>query len=1068
MLFDRAMRHKLTGLAALAVFGTSLGWAATFGRVVPIGGHASDIALDEGRGVLYIANYTSGRIDVMSLSDYSISKSLSVAAYPGSLAISPDGRFLVITHYASSAGPTLTQPGEDALTVLDLDANQRRTFGLPSGPVGVAFGIDGQALIVTQNEFLLFDPVSGATNVLGTVANVQSQTLPVTQGTFPPQILAGSLTATADGRHIFGIGGTTPDTGSRSALMRFSYNVTNKQITANTLFVTVPSLGPRVISASRDGSYYMTGWALFGCGRGFLGDCNAAGALLAQWPNAAGDLNVGSMAIRSSKALIYAQMAQQPPKSSGDKQTVCLPNGTCVTVTTPGTSAPPSSVPPNLLIMDADNLTVRERIQLPENLAGRSIFNSDESIMYSISDSGVVVLPMAALDKAPRVIASQEDVVFRGTFCNGGAITQQIDVVDPSGNATPFEICLAGSNTCSAPGVTISPSQAVTPARVKITIDATTVRSLLGTKSYQFEIRSAAAVNMPAPPTRGQTETYALNTRSRFRILINNREPENRGAFFDAPGELVDLLPDPARSRFYVVRQDKNQVLVYDSNNYNLIATLRTGNTPTSLAITFDRKYLLVGNDNSQIANRYDLDSLTAADPIVFPLGHYPRSIAVSGSAILAASRVAGPVNTIDLIDLVTSTGQPLSSLGPYKNDIHISTTLTATPNGSAIMAAMPDGRVLLYNANVDRFTISRQDFSALKGGLAASNFGMYFVDHYLLNESLVAVASVVSAGDSSSGFAFVDQDGFATAVSSTGRGYVTSVKTATARAPLPTMMVEAPTVGDPDFPFRRTLAPLADRSAIIALTTSGFTVLPWNYAAATTPPLLDRLVNAADLTKSVAPGGLFSIFGSQLSPISLATTDYPLPTVLADSCLTVNGSVVPMSFVSPAQINAQLPLQITGNADVVLRTPGGTSDALRITILPAAPSVFRSGTAGPVTDIPTIFRASNGELVTMSNPIHGGDRITILLTGMGQTVPEVPAGTPAPSDPLSLAVLAPTVTLGGVSLPVEYAGLMPGGVGIYQIDAGIPFKGVPAGFEIPLTISQGGMSTSIPVRVLN
>ena len=69
------------------------------------------------------------------------------------------------------------------------------------------------------------------------------------------------------------------------------------------------------------------------------------------------------------------------------------------------------------------------------------------------------------------------------------------------------------------------------------------------------------------------------------------------------------------------------------------------------------------------------------------------------------------------------------------------------------------------------------------------------------------------------------------------------------------------------DLPFRRTLAPLADRSAIIALTTSGFTVLPWNYDAATAPPTLDRLVNAGDFTKPVAPGGLVSIFGSGTQP---------------------------------------------------------------------------------------------------------------------------------------------------------------------------------------------------------
>src|SRR5437868_1741114 len=256
--------NKILNLVALAAITVSFVSAATFGRVVPIGGHASDIALDEGRGVLYIANYTSGRIDVMNLSDYSIDKSITVAAYPGSLAVSPNGRYLVITHYASTGGPSLTQPGHDALTVIDLNSSQKRTFGLPSGPVGVAFGIDGLALIVTQNEFLLFDPVSGATNVIGTVVNVQSQVLPVAQGTFPPQIIAGAVTATADGRYIFGIGGTTPDSGGGSTLMRFTYNVTSKQIAARPLS-TAPSLGPRVISASRDGSYYMTGWALFCC-----------------------------------------------------------------------------------------------------------------------------------------------------------------------------------------------------------------------------------------------------------------------------------------------------------------------------------------------------------------------------------------------------------------------------------------------------------------------------------------------------------------------------------------------------------------------------------------------------------------------------------------------------------------------------------------------------------------------------------------------------------------------------------------------------------------------------------
>lgn len=1064
------MRHRLSSLALLAMLTVSIASAATFGRVVPIGGPASDIALDERRGFLYIANYTSGRIDVMSLADYSIGRSMSVAAYPGGVAISPDGHYLVVTHYASSGGAALTRPGQDAVTVIDLNNNnQKRTFGLSSGPVGVAFGIDGMALILTQEEFLLLDPASGATTVLGAVANVKSQTLPVEQASFPTQIIAGSLVATADGSHIFGVGGTTPDTGSGSHLLLFSYRVSSRQITAAFGIQTVHSLGPRVISVSRDGSYYMSGWALIASGPGFMGDRTADGPVIAQFPGAGGALNVGSVAIRSSKGLIYGQITQSAAAPTSTTQTQCFDNGICVTVTTPGTTSTSSSTAPsNLMVMDADNLNVRERIQMPENLAGKSMFNSDESVLYSISDSGVTVFPMAQLDRAPRITASQEDVVFRGNFCNAGAITQVIDIVDPAGNAVPFQI----RATATAPGITITPSSGVTPTRVKVSVDPSAIRSLIGTNAYQFEILSASAVNMPRPPTRGVLETnYRTNVRSRFRVLVNNREPENRGAFFNAPGELVDIVADPARTRFYVLRQDTNQALVYDATNYALVAALRTGNTPTQMAITFDRNYLLVANDSSQIANRYDLNTLEQLPPIVFQGGHYPRSIAVSGKAILAASRVAGPSHTIDLIDLTTLTATKLPSLGPYTNDIHVSTTLTAAPNGASIMAAMPDGRTLLYNANVDAFTVSRKDFPALTGPLAASSFGQYMVDQYMLNESLVEVAAVASPSDKPSGFAFVDQDGYFSAASTTGLGYIQKVKAVQSQSPLPTMIVEAPLVplpGDTDYPFRRTLAPLADRSAIIALTTSGFTVLPWDFGAATAVPVLDSLVNAGDFTKPVAPGGLVSIFGSQLSPITLASTDVPLPTVLADSCLTANGVVLPMIFVSPTQINAQLPFQISGNTDIVLRTPGGISDVLRIVIQPAAPAVFVSGTAGPITGIPTIVRATNDGLVTASNPIHPNDRITIYLTGMGQTLPGVATGASAPSEPLSNALLPATVTLGGTGLFIDFAGLTPGSVGVYQINALVPFKGVPTGFDIPLTITQGGASTTILVRVVN
>src|ERR1700685_2835538 len=80
-------------------------WGGTFGTVVSIGGEASDLALDETRGVLYIADFTANRIDVMSLATNSIQTSINVAAQPSSIALSPDGHYLVATNFGNAVAP---------------------------------------------------------------------------------------------------------------------------------------------------------------------------------------------------------------------------------------------------------------------------------------------------------------------------------------------------------------------------------------------------------------------------------------------------------------------------------------------------------------------------------------------------------------------------------------------------------------------------------------------------------------------------------------------------------------------------------------------------------------------------------------------------------------------------------------------------------------------------------------------------------------------------------------------------------------------------------------------------
>jgi uncharacterized protein (TIGR03437 family) len=483
----------------------------------------------------------------------------------------------------------------------------------------------------------------------------------------------------------------------------------------------------------------------------------------------------------------------------------------------------------------------------------------------------------------------------------------------------------------------------------------------------------------------------------------------------------------------------------------------------------------------------YDLDSLQRQAPIQFPSGHYPRSIAESGKTMLALVRNAagGGPGVIDRIDFAARRAVQLPSLGIYTNSLNPAGVLAPAPNGGAILVAQPDGNVLLYDANADTFTVSRKDFPSLSGAYAASSYNSYVVGSTLLNASLVPAGALETSSGAPSGFAFVDQGGFRTTASSLSSPGVierfdASQTSATGK---PTRLVEAPLLpsgpaSSAGFPtgsgsgantpmtFTRTLAPLNDRSAVISLSVSGFSVLPWNYDAAVAPPKISAVVNAADGKLPVAPGGLISIYGQQMAPLNLATSEVPLPTAIAESCLTVNGVAVPMLFVSPQQINGQLPFNVDGNAQMTLRTPGGISDNFNFAIQPAAPSIFRTGTAGPQTGLATITRADNGELVTPTNPVHQGDAIIIWATGLGRTNPSIDSGMPAPSDPLPSAVIQPTLALGGVPLDVQYAGLVPGSIGLYQINATVS-RTVPLGLSIPLVISQGGSSTSLDVRVV-
>jgi uncharacterized protein (TIGR03437 family) len=668
-----------------------------------------------------------------------------------------------------------------------------------------------------------------------------------------------------------------------------------------------------------------------------------------------------------------------------------------------------------------------------------------------------MVLPVGSLGRAHRLAASNEDLLVQSNFCNRNAVKQSFVISDPGGNRTDFTVSAAQA------GVTVSPLSGTTPATVTVTVDPSAIQSTFGTLAVPIQIKSTTAVN--APPA--------------VRLLISSPDQDQRGTVINVPGTLTDLLPDGPRKRFYVLRQDKNQVLVFDATNNKQIATLRTQTTPTRMSFTNDAKALLVACADSELVSVFDLDSLTEQTPIMVPPGHYAHAVAQSNNATLLLVQNDGASTTaIDRVSYPDRCAYELPSLGIYTNDksnFPSSSVLSPTPSQNQILVAAANGSVMLYDAQADTFVLSRKDVSALTGAYAAADapgpggsndVGTFVVGNVILNPALVPIGTLDASVGNTMGFAFTGDglSGFrVTGNSASGPGVIQNLAVPTSANIRPVRVTESPLIATTNNPFVRTVAPMASTGSIVVLTTSGVTVLSGNYDAAVAPPSVSSIVNAADGNKPVAPGGLISIFGSNMSATNVATSQMPLPTALGQSCLIVNGTLVPLLFVSGSQINAQLPSRVGGSATMTIHTPGGVSDNYNFSVTSTAPSVFKMGTQSGQA---TIFRGDNGQLVTPTNPVRSNSTLVIYLTGMGATSPSVDDGMPAPEAPLANAVVTPTVTLGGTPLSIYYAGLVPGLVGVYQINAVAPLR-VPEGLEVPLVIDQGGSSTTMSVRVV-
>jgi uncharacterized protein (TIGR03437 family) len=276
---------------------------------------------------------------------------------------------------------------------------------------------------------------------------------------------------------------------------------------------------------------------------------------------------------------------------------------------------------------------------------------------------------------------------------------------------------------------------------------------------------------------------------------------------------------------------------------------------------------------------------------------------------------------------------------------------------------------------------------------------------------------------------------------------------------------------------YSGTWTPRATGSQVVITATAtapGFTAAATTQIAGAVAPNVAPTLNvngtlnafaiAAEPGVSIAPGSIVAIYGAGLAG-QTASSPIPLMTNLDGTSVIIGGIAAPLYFVSPGQINAQVPFGLTAGQpyQLIVSANGALTTPQTIQLGAVTPGVaaYPSGYA-------LAQHNADGSLITDASPAKPGEYVIIYLLGMGPTTVPVASGAVSPTSPLAYTSDTPTVTLNGETVSnVPFSGLTPTVVGLYQIDFQVPADA--ANGDLTLVVTQTGfMGQSVILPVHN
>jgi uncharacterized protein (TIGR03437 family) len=223
----------------------------------------------------------------------------------------------------------------------------------------------------------------------------------------------------------------------------------------------------------------------------------------------------------------------------------------------------------------------------------------------------------------------------------------------------------------------------------------------------------------------------------------------------------------------------------------------------------------------------------------------------------------------------------------------------------------------------------------------------------------------------------------------------------------------------------------------------------------------LNGTVNDASYKTPVTPGSIAAVFGTNLSNGQASSAEpTPMPTTLGQSSFSVGGVAAPLYFVTPTQVNLQIPWELAGQSQtsIVATVGGNLSNTQTVPLAPFSPGIFTIDSSGSGQGAILVSGTTN--LAAPGTPAARSGYISIYCTGLGAVSNQPATGLAASSNPLSYALTLPTVSIGGVDSVVSYAGLAPGFAGLYQVNAIVP-AAAAQGNAIAVVLTIGNVASN-------